>query len=1194
MESRLSVVVPVYNVEHYLQECLESIAAQTFPDFDVVMVDDGSTDSSADVARSFAALDPRFRLVRQENQGLGAARNAGLLHISATSEYLAFVDSDDTLPPYAYRLLVDTLDGTGSDFATGNVMRFRSVGATPSPVHRKPFQQTVLRTHITRTQALITDRTAWNKVYRRAFWAENNFRYPEGLLYEDAPVSIPAHFAAECVDVLSTPVYNWREREAGGPSITQQRTDPRGLRDRVTSIALVRRFLAARSGAGAEAHLRMYDENVVNEELGLFAKVLVEAGDDYRADYIECVGALLRQLHPDVLRDCCVSTRLNLHLTAAGRLDDLLCLIAFQNEFNASVPVRGVLRPRAAFPFLKDRPPVPKEVLRLGGELRLEARLQHTGWHGDRFRFSGSACARHLGAAHRLTSPKVVTLREAGSRRTLVLPARTVPNPCPATDVEQTLRSCDWAGFEVEVAVDRLRHKGRWREGMWRVTVAAPAGLQPRRTRIKAEGSGSARFPTPRWVDQDIRVVPQIRDAHLYLEVERVRARIHRARPDSGGIRLFGALGNMHSPLGASLRLRRPGSPQPPQDFPLHATGPDADRTTFEVLLKTVDLRPASDNSGAAGGHSTGTVWDSQLVLQDGTVLPLVLDERESPAGAGVRPTADDPFAGGPALHVKPSPRGYVQICDEPVQPVVERVTPLPDGKGFTIEGGFPQGGNGQGQLRLRHDWTEEQVHQPVRIVGGRFTARVPCVPAAPFSGRVPLTSGSWELSLTDRTDNPAGIPLRMSMRSHGHIPAEAEVRGARLTLDRSGCDRLALQVHPALSPREGSAHRQHRLRTSGYPAARRRPLRDAVLYDVFGGKKFGDSPRALHEELVRRGCALEHLWVVRDGQVDLPPTARAVRLGSPEWYEALGRCRYLVGNTHFPAWIERREGQVVVQTWHGTPLKRIGHDFDNAHFSGSGYLEDLDRESRQWSLLLSPNRFSTPIMRRAFRYQGELLESGYPRNDLLCDPEAGHKRAEEVRRTLELPEGRKVVLYAPTWRENLQRHRGGFALDLRLDLDHARQVLGRDQVLLVRPHSHIVEAVPGAGNGFVRDVGSYPDITDLLLVADVLVTDYSSLMFDFAVTGKPMLFFTYDLEHYRDTLRGFYFDFEQRAPGPLLHSSPDLVAALRDPASATAPYRDAYRAFRNEFCDLDDGHAAGRVVDRMLALGARPNTTVR
>ncbi|MFD0528604.1 glycosyltransferase family 2 protein [Kitasatospora arboriphila] len=170
MAPRLSVVVPIYNVERYLEECLDSIAAQTFSDLECVMVDDGSKDGSAAIAEAYAAKDSRFRLVRQENKGLGAARNTGYRHIADGTEFLAFVDSDDTLPPSAYELMIGTLDETGSDFCTGNVQRFRAVGYYQSGGHRKPFKETRLRTHITEVPTLVTDRTAWNKVYRRSFF----------------------------------------------------------------------------------------------------------------------------------------------------------------------------------------------------------------------------------------------------------------------------------------------------------------------------------------------------------------------------------------------------------------------------------------------------------------------------------------------------------------------------------------------------------------------------------------------------------------------------------------------------------------------------------------------------------------------------------------------------------------------------------------------------------------------------------------------------------------------------------------------------------------------------------------------------------------------------------------------------------------------------------------------------------------
>jgi CDP-glycerol glycerophosphotransferase len=218
--------------------------------------------------------------------------------------------------------------------------------------------------------------------------------------------------------------------------------------------------------------------------------------------------------------------------------------------------------------------------------------------------------------------------------------------------------------------------------------------------------------------------------------------------------------------------------------------------------------------------------------------------------------------------------------------------------------------------------------------------------------------------------------------------------------------------------------------------------------------------------------------------------------------------------------------------------------------------------------------------MRRAFRYDGEMLESGYPRNDLLARPDAA--RATRVRTLLGIPEGKKVVLYAPTWRDD-QARAGGYRMELQLDLDAARQALGDDHVLLVRGHFNLGGGIEGADGEFTIDVSRYPDIAELYLIADVMITDYSSVMFDYAVTGRPQLFFTYDLERYRDQLRGFYFDFEAEAPGPLCHTSQELIEAIGDAESAAPGYQERYQAFREKFCAWDDGHAAARAVDRML-----------
>jgi CDP-glycerol glycerophosphotransferase len=320
MAPRISVVVPIYNVERYLQECLESIAAQTFGDLECVMVDDGSTDGSAAIAEAYAAQDPRFRLVRQENRGLGAARNTGCRHLADGTEFLAFVDSDDTLPPGAYELMVRTLEETGSDFVAGNALRLRSTGYEQSHAHVRPFRETRLRTHVTELPALVTDRTAWNKVYRRSFFDRAGLTYPEGILYEDAPVSVPHHYLAARVDVLADHVYHWRVREGGDKSITQQRTDPRGLVDRIRSMELVRAWLTARPEPEFAAHLQSYDRNSLVEEIPMLFWSVPDGDAAYRSAYQQHVSRLLGAIGTEQLARLGVVLRVKYRLTLANRM----------------------------------------------------------------------------------------------------------------------------------------------------------------------------------------------------------------------------------------------------------------------------------------------------------------------------------------------------------------------------------------------------------------------------------------------------------------------------------------------------------------------------------------------------------------------------------------------------------------------------------------------------------------------------------------------------------------------------------------------------------------------------------------------------------------------------------------------------------------------------------------------------------
>ncbi|MFC1436884.1 CDP-glycerol glycerophosphotransferase family protein [Streptacidiphilus sp. N1-10] len=1198
MAPRLSVVVPIYNVELYLEECLASLAAQTFDDFEVVMVDDGSTDSSAEIAEAFAQRDPRFRLVQQENKGLGPARNTGSAAVDPDAEFLTFVDSDDIVPPKAYQLMIETLEQTGSDFVAGNVHRFRAVGSSPSWVHRAPFGATRLRTHISKHPSLVTDRTAWNKVYRRSFWDRHAMQYP-GILYEDAPVSVPLHYLATSVDCLAEPVYLWRMREVGSRSITQNSTDPKGLIDRVTSISMVRDFLKTQAQADPEFHtyLQSYDLNVLVEELEMFFRSLAKADDVYRTAFLDHVGRIVEDIEPTLLTELPEGLRIKYWLTAKRRMDDLLAVLAFEEVYPRAIPTRGTLRPKADYPVLKDSPPLDEAVATLVAAVGLHATVDAITWENGRLKLEGHAFQKNLGAEHRYDSVRALILRRKKSQRTLVLPTRTVRRPdVTAENPNLPFHHADWSGWSVTVDPERLKKRGEWQDASWAVTLAQFGAGRPRRTRIKEGQTGSGQSPAPFWVSEDVRLIPEITDQHLGLRVETVKARVTSAEPVGDLIELGGSLRaqpGIEDGVVLVLRHTEDGSSRV-VDYVLELGAATGDQVSFTVRIDPADLERVqlehSRNRPSTQGRDKEH-WSADLVHADGHVVPVVLDlGADSPssvqfplvkAGAEVKP-------GDRALLFKASPRGYLQICDQRVQPVVESVTVLPDQSAFQLQGSYPVTGTHTFDLVLRHKrHTRRPQTHPAQSVDGTFTALLPAYPNDVHSGELPLRAGEWELLGrldTEATDGPdAGeIKLHLAPRAHTTVPLQVTARGKTVTLARRWYDCLLLTAADSLTGDEAGSYHQRRLREETYPAARTQPLRPTVLYTSYNGGPYADSPRALHQELLTRGTPLQHLWVVDDLQADIPPTATPIRLHSPQWYQALATSRYIITNTELPPWVHRRPGQTILQTWHGTPVKRIGFDFDNDWYADPDQLHDLEHGAAQWNLLLSPNPPSTPVLRRALRYTGTVLETGLPRTDQLHAPDRD-KRAQAVREQLGLPPGKTVVLYAPTWREDQLGFDNILRLNLQLDLAAAKAALSQDQVLLVRPHPRVGQIAPGAGDGYLWDVADYPDAQDLLLAADILVTDYSALLPDWVGTGKPVLLFDYDLEHYRDNLRGFSFDYQNQAPGPILRTSTELIHALQDIHAATQPHQEAYTAYQQAYSPWDDGKATTRVIDALL-----------
>lgn len=369
----LSVVVPIYNTEKYLDECLQSILAQNVTDFEVIMVDDGSTDGSGEIAESWERRDRRFRLFRQSNRGVGHARNTGVAHIRGS--YLAFVDSDDKINVDAYRMVIETLERTGSDFATGNVHRFDSTGHSwQAPLYRGMARSEKLTTHVSRSRELLRDHLAHNKVWRSSFWREKELRFPEDVLYEDVPCVIPAHVQAKSVDVLPVVVVLWRVRDMGNSSITQNRhREARHLVDRVQGMLTASSYLAEHATSDLKDD---YDQLVLRRDLRWYIDMYPDVDASYQAEIISWVGRFRAQVSSEALRRTPAAVRVACALSEGGtkrQFEEFVRLRRSGQIDEVRVAIRGG---RAVLDIdIVQTANLPDDVLDVTDELNLASRV---------------------------------------------------------------------------------------------------------------------------------------------------------------------------------------------------------------------------------------------------------------------------------------------------------------------------------------------------------------------------------------------------------------------------------------------------------------------------------------------------------------------------------------------------------------------------------------------------------------------------------------------------------------------------------------------------------------------------------------------------------------------------------------------------------------------------------------------------
>lgn len=368
------------------------------------------------------------------------------------------------------------------------------------------------------------------------------------------------------------------------------------------------------------------------------------------------------------------------------------------------------------------------------------------------------------------------------------------------------------------------------------------------------------------------------------------------------------------------------------------------------------------------------------------------------------------------------------------------------------------------------------------------------------------------------------------------------------------------------------------------------------ILFSCFNGKSYADSPKAIYEYMKNsdRYSDYKFVWTFKNPEnytylQENNKNTTVVKIDSERYEQYLAKCKYWIFNYRAADYQHPKKNQVFLQCWHGTPLKRLGYDLDNPDNVLNTKKEiryKYRTDAKKFKYLLSPSKFASEKFISAWnlketKKENCIIEEGYPRNDFLIN--YTNEDVKKIKEKIGINEiNKKIILYAPTWRDNQHEAGVGYTYKTEVDFDKLQEELGKEYIILFRAHYLVANQFDFEKyKGFIYDVSEIDDINELYVISDILITDYSSVFFDYANLKRPIIYYMYDLEKYKDNMRGFYIDLKE-LPGNIVKTEKELINELKE-LTKNFKYNEDYKKFNKKYNYLDDGNASRRVLERII-----------
>lgn len=1167
----LSVVVAAEDDDH-LEECLASLAAQTLSSFEVVVV--GAQAALA----PWVAERPGVRLVdRPASGGLPGARNRGVA--AAHGTYLAFLDGGDTVPKDGFAALVRVLRRSGSDFAVGDsrlVHRGRSRRTDLPPVVHELDRIGVT---VDAFPMAMRDVALGNRVFRRSFWDDHIGGFDETTGLSDLEATVTGYLRARSFDLVKK-VTHHRQLRRDTSSLLKKTDSAVQLADRVNALERLWKLVAAEASPAVAGS---WLGSLMETDLARWAAHAATADEDYRRELQRACHDFFDAGTPETWPHVQVSSRLRIGLAKEGRWDALELLVDHLQVAGATPPTRlvdgRVLVDLSSAPDLG--PGIPDLCFELAESQTGMAACVRSAWFAadGTLVVDGWAFVRAVDLTDGPPEQRAVLVdTETGDE--VPVPLESRPDPLANRWAQAIHQDVANGGFRLRIDPDALPAPdpatGR---RYWQLRMEVAVGRLVRSGVVSSAvrtGSGQRmRARALRDPLEPVRLMPVLDPVlgfALQARVDHVRALELVA--DQGGV-VRGRLRVLENDAPRLVRLHATASstvitaeledgPGPEQVFTLRLPdGPAGERWTVQVVDEAGQRHRVSWPAESEAGAQVAAADASVVWLRSPRGLAGLESAPSRLVAEAVDVGATTVAVRGWAFGLDRQALAAARLTSHRMSVGVENLELGEDGAVRLV---FPL----QGSL-----WGGPTMPLPA----GSYTVQLDPIHVDPIH----VDPGQLDPGqLPGGQPDPQRAQVTVTDALLERCPDEGGSAAHRYTIGRAvGTDQLEVTLRAPLLPDERGRHSTRRL-ADWYATADVAPV-EAVLMSCYRGEFATDSQLALHQELWRRGTGLRLLWGVSDYSVVLPEGAEPLLIGSRAWFTALASSRYLCHNIDMERWFRKRPYQRYLQTFHGYPFKSMGASLWRAQGKGERLIQqESRRRSEAWDAIVVPEDFCVELYRREYGFTGEALVTGYPRNDALVRDASAATRSQVLAR-LGVPVDTTVVLYAPTWRDTASI--SAYRADLfdGLDLDGLVAQLGPGYTVLIRGHNYNLRGGSRAASSAVLDVSGYPEVNDLILAADVAVLDYSSLRFDWLITGKPVAFYVPDLDDYVSSRR-VLFDYAATAPGPLVRTLPDLVAVLQDLDGLTRGYAEERAAANLRFNRLHDGHASERLVDAFFS----------